>query len=1078
MPSLAPFSGQVAIEQGRARPKGKAVQHLADGIARLPLADDPSDDEGGPASSSSRDSQDEEAAPKQPHPRLTPKHTQTPPSILSNKTNGKPPALAISSADNPFANISAGFNEFRGKATAAVGEAFGQTFGVTFPANEPKQPHARPAWHPQRRRSSNTSQLVDDDQDDQDHDNDQRANADDDDDTSGPPPAIRSTSAARDHPNFRSAPNLNNSSRGSLSAFASNVTLPDASLASVEAVLAQYDSEARRRLLRSNYCRNQTQFLLELQDISARLLQLPKPARLSALRAELTALNHKLPSEVCFPLWCSANNTESTHSKGSDSQNAIENKHSVPGSDGDSSLAPRPSSKKKRQSPMEYKHHRVVRINPSEAVVLNSADRAPYLLHVEILTDDLDFDPERRSNRESLKRLVVQEDVRRRKFQLTRSFGTDSEVSSKGELSRRDGPDSPRFPSTTRAASLTTVPQVAVASDEQDPGPSSIAAIPRQRPLSTGDPADLVLASSPRSSSPMALPGDDEEIDLTEQAYGSDLAAFGEERVEESDEEDHLAAVNRNHDAAAWTEARKGAALTTPSRNRHSRQGSLANGPASASVAPKRKDFSLDEYSERMRTAAIMLAQLNQSTNAGAQPVVTHNPHVSATAQGGWSSWIIGTSWASSAPNAKNEVGQGTAGVKAPVSTSGVAGTAAASARQSIDQKTTLAGAQPISSNSTSASASASGSGATPGGSSRLIHADTEAIRKRIMHEMMLLEEERMERMKSGSRRIGQRRPTAGVEDEATVLKAVNKDDPSAAMFKETWAAKKARIRAGSPYGHLPSWDVFSVIVKTGADLRQEQLAVQLINEFGRIWAECGSKLWVRYFRILVTSENSGLMETVTDAVSVHSIKKEAYARAQKENAAQQNGGKIATYSIFDHFVNTYGEPSSAKFNRARDRFMESLAAYSIISYLLQIKDRHNGNILLSSDGRIIHIDFGFMLGISPGGVGFEAAPFKLTQEYIDILGGVGSTKFEEFKELMRKGFKDVRKHAERIIMIVELMQRDSKLPCFALGEFTASNLRDRFALALSALQIDEFVDRLVLASCASSYTRLYDSFQ
>lgn len=123
-------------------------------------------------------------------------------------------------------------------------------------------------------------------------------------------------------------------------------------------------------------------------------------------------------------------------------------------------------------------------------------------------------------------------------------------------------------------------------------------------------------------------------------------------------------------------------------------------------------------------------------------------------------------------------------------------------------------------------------------------------------------------------------------------------------------------------------------------------------------------------------------------------------------------------------------------------------------------------------------IDFGFMLGISPGGVGFEACPFKLTQEYIDVLGGIGSPKYEEFKKLMRQGFKDVRKEAERIIMIVELMAKDSKLPCFALGDLTASNLRDRFALALSAQQVDDFVDRLILASCASSYTRLYDTFQ
>ena len=45
-------------------------------------------------------------------------------------------------------------------------------------------------------------------------------------------------------------------------------------------------------------CKHQVQFLLTLENISNRLLIIPKPARVSALRAELTALNHMLPAEV------------------------------------------------------------------------------------------------------------------------------------------------------------------------------------------------------------------------------------------------------------------------------------------------------------------------------------------------------------------------------------------------------------------------------------------------------------------------------------------------------------------------------------------------------------------------------------------------------------------------------------------------------------------------------------------------------------------------------------------------------------------------------------------------------------
>jgi hypothetical protein len=81
-----------------------------------------------------------------------------------------------------------------------------------------------------------------------------------------------------------------------------------------DSLLERYDAPRQVQLLRGHYyssevryvcflcsmvlISNKVQFLLSLEKISNRLVIVPKPARVSALRAELTALNHKLPDEV------------------------------------------------------------------------------------------------------------------------------------------------------------------------------------------------------------------------------------------------------------------------------------------------------------------------------------------------------------------------------------------------------------------------------------------------------------------------------------------------------------------------------------------------------------------------------------------------------------------------------------------------------------------------------------------------------------------------------------------------------------------------------------------------------------
>lgn len=55
-------------------------------------------------------------------------------------------------------------------------------------------------------------------------------------------------------------------------------------------------------------------------------------------------------------------------------------------------------------------------------------------------------------------------------------------------------------------------------------------------------------------------------------------------------------------------------------------------------------------------------------------------------------------------------------------------------------------------------------------------------------------------------------------------------------------------------------------------------------------------------------------------------------------------------------YLAEFGNEASLRFQNAQKEFVKSHAAYSVISYILQIKDRHNGNIMFDKEGHIIHI--------------------------------------------------------------------------------------------------------------------------
>jgi phosphatidylinositol 4-kinase len=74
--------------------------------------------------------------------------------------------------------------------------------------------------------------------------------------------------------------------------------------------------------------------------------------------------------------------------------------------------------------------------------------------------------------------------------------------------------------------------------------------------------------------------------------------------------------------------------------------------------------------------------------------------------------------------------------------------------------------------------------------------------------------------------------------------------------------------------------------------------------------------------------------------------------------------GRAKVNDLLGFFSAKYGGEDTAAFQRARLNFIQSMAAYSVACYILQIKDRHNGNIMIDGEGHIVHIDFGFLFDI------------------------------------------------------------------------------------------------------------------
>ncbi|KAH0793549.1 Phosphatidylinositol 3- and 4-kinase family protein [Histomonas meleagridis] len=195
----------------------------------------------------------------------------------------------------------------------------------------------------------------------------------------------------------------------------------------------------------------------------------------------------------------------------------------------------------------------------------------------------------------------------------------------------------------------------------------------------------------------------------------------------------------------------------------------------------------------------------------------------------------------------------------------------------------------------------------------------------------------------------------------------------------------------------------YRVIFKIGDDMRQDQLIIQLFKVMGHIFELASLPLPITAYSTLAFSPSFGCCEFIENSRAIRDIKDTKNGPTTIRGFLEEGDGPI--------------EPKI-------EIFTKSLAAYCVMTYVLKIGDRHDNNILVTRDGRLLHIDYGYILGdvTKP-----FTPPLKLSNEMIDTIGENG---LERVCSWAGPAFNSLRKRARLILVLIELMFT-APLQCF-----------------------------------------------
>lgn len=233
----------------------------------------------------------------------------------------------------------------------------------------------------------------------------------------------------------------------------------------------------------------------------------------------------------------------------------------------------------------------------------------------------------------------------------------------------------------------------------------------------------------------------------------------------------------------------------------------------------------------------------------------------------------------------------------------------------------------------------------------------------------------------------------------------------------------------------------YVAIFKHGDDLRQDQLILQIITLMDKLLRSENLDLKLTPYRVLATSTKHGFVQYI-DSLPVAEV--------------------LATEGTIQNFFRKYHPSETGPYGIApdiMDTYVRSCAGYCVITYLLGVGDRHLDNLLLTTSGKLFHIDFGYILGRDPKPL---PPPMKLSKEMVEAMGGVNSEHYHEFRKQCYTAFLHLRRHANLMLNLFSLMV-DASVPDIALEPDKAvKKVQDKLRLDLGDEEAVHYLQNLL----------------